>query len=224
MTFSQEEELIAKCYLDKEGDNKNISYLTSTSLHVILNNKTYSFFNYWIKNIGFKQKKFLIPIVLGGIAGPLAALGLFQYYLNHWVMLSIMMAAVFSIYYGIEGGLALCIETPIKEYDMFIKKATPQLKAFIAFVGSSLSGNEIGFYFKISNHDWEEANNLGYYTPPSSGIVLSNSKPLKEEESVILEILPKKLTFEIKYELEQNDKLVPVVYEKIPLGQIKKIG
>ncbi|MEQ8245697.1 hypothetical protein [Fulvivirga sp.] len=224
MTFNQDEELIAKCFLDKEGDDKNISYLTSTSLHVILNNKTYSFFNYWIKNIGFKQKKFLIPIVLGGIAGPLAALGLFQYYLNHWVMLSIMMAAIFSIYYGIEGGLALCIETPIKEYDLFIKKTTPQLKAFIAFVSSSLSGNEIGFYFKIGNQDWDEANSLGYYVPPSRGIILSNSKPSKEEGKVILEILPKELTFEIKYKLDKNEKLVPVVYEKIPLGQIKKIG
>ncbi|MTI40133.1 hypothetical protein [Fulvivirga lutimaris] len=224
MTFNQDEELIAKCYLDKEGDNNNISYLTSTSLHVTINSKTYSFFNYWIKNIGFKQKKFLIPIVLGGIAGPLAALGLFQYYLNHWVMLSIMMAAVFSIYYGIEGGLALCIETPIKEYDLFLKKTTPQLKAFIAFVSSSLSGNEIGFYFKISIQDWNKANELDFYEPPSSGIMLSNSKPLKEDRHVILEILPKELTFEIKYELEQNDKLVPMVYEKIPLGQIKKIG
>ncbi|MEQ9169275.1 MAG: hypothetical protein RLO12_23680, partial [Fulvivirga sp.] len=138
--------------------------------------------------------------------------------------LSIMMAAIFSIYYGIEGGLALCIETPIKEYDLFIKKTTPQLKAFIAFVSSSLSGNEIGFYFKIGNQDWDEANSLGYYVPPSRGIILSNSKPSKEEGKVILEILPKELTFEIKYKLDKNEKLVPVVYEKIPLGQIKKIG
>ena len=138
-------------------------------------------------------------------------------------MLSIMMTAIFSIYYGIEGGLALCVETPIKEYDLFIKKTTPQLKAFIAFVSSSLSGNEIGFYFKISEVEWENSVSAGHYVPPSNGIILSNSKPINEEGTVTLEIIPKELTFEINYELDQNDKLVPKVYEKIPLSQIKKI-
>lgn len=223
MTFSSEEELIAKCYLDKEDDNENISYLTSTSLYIILNNKTHSFSNYWIKKIGFKQKKYLIPIVLGGIAGPLAALGLFQYYLNHWVMLSIMMAAILSIYYGIEGGLALCIETPIKEYDLFIKKTTPQLKAFIAFVSNSLSGNQIGFYFQISDQEWKETKALGFYKPSVDGVNLTNSIPATNAENVVLEITTKELTFEIKYETQSDGSLAPMIYDKIPLNQIKKI-
>lgn len=224
MIFNPEEELIAKCYLDEEGDNGNVSYLTSTSLHIIQNNKTHSFFNYWIKNIGFKQKKYLIPIVLGGIAGPLAALGLFQYYLNHWIMLSIMMAAIFSIYYGIEGGIALCVETPIKEYDLFLRKTSPQLRAFISFVGNSLSGNQIGFYFKVSSDEWKEITQAGFYQPPSKGIALTNVKPITELDWVTLEIATKELTFEIKYEQLENGRLVPMVYDKIPLNQIRKIG
>jgi uncharacterized protein (DUF952 family) len=223
MTFTPEEELIAKCYLDKESDDGNISYFTSSSLHVILNNKTHSFSNYWIKKIGFKQKKYLIPIVLGGIVGPLSALGLFQYYLNHWAMLSIMMAAILSIYYGIEGGLALCIETPIKEYDLFIKKTTPQLQAFIAFVGNSLSGNQIGFYFQINHQEWERAKELGFYEPPNSGIRLTNSIPASETQNVILQIITKELTFEVKYHLQKDGSLAPMIYDEIPLNQIKKI-
>ena len=138
-------------------------------------------------------------------------------------MLSILMTALLSIYYGIEGGLALSIETPIKEYDFFIKKATPQLQAFIAFVSNSLSGNQIGFYFQISEQEWNEARLLGFYEPKRNGIKLSNSLPSSQENNIILEIILKDLPFEVKYELQKEGSLAPMIYDKIPLHQIKKI-
>jgi hypothetical protein len=213
-----EENIIAKCYIDKEGDENNVCFLSDTSLHLIVKGRTSSFFVQWVLDISFKRKKYLLPIILGGIIAPLAALGLFQYYLNPWIMMSFLIISSMSIYYGFEGGLALCITTPIKEYDFFIKKATPNLKAFMSYARRTIEGDSIRFYFKLKQKDWENAKITGHFIPPESGIALSIS-PLKRKENteVIVYLESKDLPVEIKYQDDGTGNLVPKVFNQLPI-------
>lgn len=214
-------EIIAKCYLYKDGDEKNLCLLSEETLTVILNSKKEIFFNHWIKSISFKKKKYLIPIVFGGIAASLAGLGLFQYYLNPWVMLSLMFGAALIMYYGIVGGLALTIETPIKEYDFFIGKATPNMQSFIAFANTIIHGDSILFYSLIQSNTWNEAKKLDTLKVPKSGLKLKTTKPAKKEGYEVISIQSKELPVEIKYSTE-GEELTPTIYQDIPISLISE--
>ncbi|HNP19330.1 MAG TPA: hypothetical protein PKL31_12905 [Fulvivirga sp.] len=221
--LSIEEDIIAKCYVDRDGDEKNVCYLSKTSLHLNINNRLSSFFVQWITDITLKRKKYLMPIVIGGIVAPLAALGLFQYYLNPWLMMGILLIALLSIYYGYEGGLALCIVTPIKEYDFFIKTATPNLKAFLAYTKQAINEDSIKFYFKLKDDQWDLAKKVGEVIPEKQGLELSmlpiNSKA--PESSFYIE--SKDLPVEIKYVDDGSGNVVPKIFNPLPVAFINNI-
>jgi hypothetical protein len=215
----------AKCSIDKDGDNQNICLLTETSLLIKQNGRVSSFPLTWIKNISFKSKKYIIPIVIGGIIAPLAALGLFQYYLNPWIMMSILMISLLGMYYGVEGGLALCIETPIKEYDFFIKKSSPNLRAFIAFVMAEIRQDNLKYFIKIDKSRWDEIKKNGHLEVTRSGIELSFIKPeYQSETDIVLQIMTENIPFEIKYVENTSKELVPKVFQNIPISHITKSG
>jgi uncharacterized protein (DUF952 family) len=215
----------AKCGLDKDGDGQNICFLTETSLMIKQNGKTSSYPLSWVRNLTFKTKKYLIPIVIGGIVAPLAAIGLFQYYLNPWVMMSVLLIALLGIYYGIEGGLALCVETPIKEYDFFIKKSTPNLRAFVAFVMADIRQDSVKYYIKIDKSEWSKAQKKGYIEVTPIGIELTYIVPeYNNETEVILNIVTEKIPIEIKYVENESNDLAPKIFQHIPISHITISG
>ncbi len=209
---------IAKCYLKDKNDEGNICLLTEESLHIKYKSRESIFFNHWITEISFKHKKFLIPIVFGGISASFSAVGLFQYYLNPWLMLTLFFSSIMFIYYGLHGSMALVVKTPIKEYDFFINNITDNLKAFSAFASTAIKGDEIVFYFLVKKSDLVEIQTSGYLQPNSDGLKLSTNKPEPSKGQVLCCFESKKLPFEVKYINSKNGRLEPFVFDKIPLS------
>ncbi len=221
--LSTEEEIIAKCYVGSDGDERNVCYLSKTSLHLNINNHLSSFFVQWISDISLKRKKYLMPIVIGGIVAPLAALGLFQYYLNPWLMMGILLVSLLSIYYGYEGGLALCVVTPIKEYDFFIKTATPNLKAFLAYSKQAINEDSIKFYFKLTDREWEVAKKVEELLPNEKGLELSMLPISSKTPETSYYIESKDLPVEIKYVDDGSGNVVPKIFNALPIAFINNI-
>lgn len=213
---------IAKCYLLEDGDESNVCFLTDETFTIVYKARKSTFFNHWIKAIFFKNKVYLMPIVFGGIAAPLAGLGLFQYYLNPWFMLSLLFAALLSIYYGIMGGTALTIETPIKEYDFFVPKASDNMLAFSSFVNSIINENSILFYIMLSNEQFQSIDKSGSIKLPKAGITLEQTKPKKIDGMMRFKLDSKNIPFEIKY-IETKSGLKPKVFNSIPLSTLVAI-
>ncbi len=208
-------EIIAKCYLKTDGDEGNVCLLTDESLFIRYKSHETVFFNHWITETTFKHKKFVIPIVFGGISASLSAIALLNYYFNPWIILSILFASIMTIYYGINGGKALTITTPIKEYDFFINEISENLKAFVAYASTTIQGKEIIFFFQISKEDFVNLKKTGFIQFGSSGQLLKTSPPKPKEDKATLSFGSKNLPFEVKYINDSNGHLRPYLFDKV---------
>lgn len=214
--------IVAKCYLKRDNDENNVCLLTESTLVIRYKGKSDHYFIHWVKNIAFKRRIFLIPIVFGGISASLAGIGLFQYFLNPWIMLSILFTSALAIYYGIQGSMALVIITPIKEYDYFISHVSENLRAFSAFAYNQSMGNQIDFYLIMTQNEYTETQANGFFLPLKAGIPLSTVKPSVSENEVILKVKTEELPFEIKYIKTETGDLTPYIFDKIPISHLKE--
>ncbi len=221
MTKPTDDSIIAFCYLENEGDEQNKCLLSETALHIKQKGITSSLLLGWIQQVSFKRKKYLLPIVLGGIIAPLAGLGLFQYYLNPWLMMGIMLIAILAIYYGYEGGVALCIETPVKEYDFFVATVSPNLKAFAAFVQQKIKGIDIKYYIKLGMEDIAELQQNGHLKLPEAGLRVYLQNEINSSElQNYFEMNFEKMATEMRYIKSDYGQLTPFIFGELPVSQV----
>ncbi|MEQ8927151.1 MAG: hypothetical protein RLO81_15125 [Fulvivirga sp.] len=211
----------AKCYLSVEGDENNCCFISNDSLTVIKNAKKNNYPLEWVKQVYFKEKIFLIPIVFGGISASLSALALFEYFLNPWIMLSVLFLSSLVVYYGIQGGTALVIVTPIKEYDFFLKNVSDNLKAFVAYTNATLSGVETSYYVILDGNQEKYLEQKGELKLPESGLRLATSKPTTHSAVYLIHFNDP--TFEIRYQKDSARQLNPVLFGILKLESVKKI-
>ncbi|QSE96977.1 hypothetical protein [Fulvivirga lutea] len=211
----------AKCYLGEEGDENNSCFISNESLTVIKNSKKNTFPLEWVKQVYFKEKIFLIPIVFGGISASLSALALFQYYFNPWLMLSILFASTLVVYYGIQGGTALVVVTPIKEYDFFLKQVSDNLKAFVAYITATISGIETSYFIELTEEQEKTIQEKSELQLPENGFPLSTSK--RKSHSAVFQILFDEPTFEIRYQKDNGGQLSPVIFGTLKMESLRKI-
>lgn len=206
---------IAKAYLKTDGDESNSCLLFENNFIIYFKSKRSQFPLEWIQEILFQHKIFIIPIVFGGISSSLSALALFQYDLNPWLILSILFASLFTLYYGIQGGETLVVRTPIKDYDYFIMEKTENMKAFIAYFNSFKKGYQANYYLHLSAKDVEEAFESGYIKTGKSGLRLhTNPNPANPELKAYV-IDTKNSSISIKYIKDSDNTLVPIIYDNI---------
>jgi hypothetical protein len=102
-------EIWATCNIYGSEDTKNHIILTTKKLVITTNSSTYSYPVNTIQSISTGRKKYLLPIILGGIAGPLSLLGLYENIYPATFLMILFFASIFLIYYGIIGSAALII-------------------------------------------------------------------------------------------------------------------
>lgn len=212
---------IAKAYLKTDGDESNACHLYENHLVLIFKSKKNQYPIEWIQQLLFQQKIYLIPIVFGGISSALSGLALYNYNLNPWLVLSLLFISLFTLYYGIQGGVALVIRTPIKDYDYFISETTENMKSFIAFFNNYRNGYDISYYLQLNEEEVEKVNAQGFIQNSIDGI------PLHVANSIDPNIYSFKLateghSFSIKYVQGSDNSLVPKVFDKIPLEAFMK--
>lgn len=217
-----EDTIIAQCYILKKGDENNICYLSADNLFIKSKGIVSHFPIDSIMNISFKHKILLMPIIFGGILAPFALIAVFNGYYNVWLMLSLMMGGLAILYYGIEGGQTMSVQTNVKEYDFFLKSVSPNLKSFVSFVINYQHRGEdaLIYYFTLSEDHWHQAQSLGYIDSDEP-ILLSplRSGPTTDivELSVNLSTIPDSIAYTMSEEL---NKLVPTIEKRISVSDI----
>lgn len=73
-------------------------------------------------NIQFEHKKIILPIIIGGITGPLSIVGLSRYVLTPFTGIIMVMCGFLLLYYGLQGSSQLIIETHGSKTSFFLEE------------------------------------------------------------------------------------------------------
>ncbi|GAA0893176.1 hypothetical protein GCM10009122_28550 [Fulvivirga kasyanovii] len=221
--------VLAFCYIGKNGDEKNICYLTKDNLLIKYKNRLESFDHEAIHGISFEHKMLLFPLVLGGIITPLSIHGLLNTYINPWLLLISMVTGLFLMYYGWEGSSSMTIKTKVKDYDFFIRQVSTNLKAFAGYVQHYISDdvNARRFYFITDKAGWENSkgNELFKATKP---VDLYNWEEIRQVKvpagNVILAVDPTESDVQISF-IQSSDKkkLQPQIANSFPVADIHEV-
>lgn len=133
---------IAKVYLLKEGDERNVCYVNNKQLLIIRKNVSTRIDLELIKGITFSNKKFLFPLITGGVLMPFFFIALFNNIFHHYISLIGFLIGVYLFYFGYVGSSSMVVlgHQPIKEF--FLPSISPNLKAFAKFVNEKLLQNK----------------------------------------------------------------------------------
>lgn len=220
---------MAFCYLGKEGDNKNMCYLTKENLLIRYKDKVEPFSHDAIMGISFEHKILLFPLITGGIITPLSIHGLLNTFMNPWALLISMVAGLLLMYYGWEGSSTMTIKTKVKDYDFFIRQASANLKAFAAYVQHYISDdvNARRFYFTTDKAAWHSAktNELFEVTQPITLYDWKEARQIKlSPDQVILAVDPIESNVQISFKQSSDQKkLQPLIAKSFPVRDIHEV-
>ncbi|MBL6448671.1 hypothetical protein JMN32_20330 [Fulvivirga sp. 29W222] len=227
--FVEGEAVLAFCYIGKDGDNKNICYLTKKNLLIKHKNRLESFNHEMIKGISFEHKILLLPLVVGGIITPLSIHGLLNTFINPWVLLISMVMGLLFMYYGWEGSSTITIKTKVKDYDFFIRQTSVNLKAFAEYVQHYISDdiNARRFYFITNKPEWSNAKESQVFKI-SKPVALHNWKEVRQmklsAEKVILAVDPTENDIQISFKQSSDKKILhPQLTNSLPATDIHEV-
>lgn len=180
----EDEAIIAMSYIARDGDEKNKCFLSKNNLFIRHRGRLEKYDLPSIKDIQFKHKMLLFPMIAGGVIAPLSALALLNDYGNPWALLTMLILGLLTLYYGYEGSPALSITTNVKEYDYFISRPTPNLFAFAKYARQLYKFSDKGrlFYFRLSDEQLEtlEANDQVHITDPIQLLYFEETQLVKD--------------------------------------------
>lgn len=227
--FVEGEAVLAFCYIGKEGDDKNICYLTKENLLIRYKSRLSKFSHSEIQGMSFEHKILLFPLILGGIITPLSIHGLLNTFLNPWLLLTCMVSGLFLMYYGWDGSSTMTVKTKIKDYDFFIRQPSSNLKAFAEYVQHYISDdvNARRFYFIINKNEWTNTKAAGLLNVKQP-IHLYNWRDIHRErrngDNIILAVDPTENDIQITFQKTSDNKnLQPVISKNIPIGDIHEV-
>lgn len=244
MYLEQDEEIYAFCYIGKQGDEKNKCLLSNKHLIIIRKGRPHYFPAENILDISFKQRRLLLPLVAGGIIVPFSLLLIFRNAFHTWPVLFLLFGGIFLLYFGYIGRLAITIQTIIKEYDVFVQEATPNLEAFINFANQHIknlknknSENPDNLLkIVLYKEEWVMQKENDFISSPfykkegfeeaftkEMEINLSNKLAKLKTPAVLIYLNPLKIKAEVKFEPAHDGRLAPRIYGKINKDAIEKI-
>jgi hypothetical protein len=125
-------------FLHKRNDHKNKALLTKDDLIVIRKARSHIYKLDNIKSVGFRTRKFLLPLVVGGILTPMGIVAMFGNYFNpYWVVLLILVG-IYLLYEGFSDRWSLTIKGFSNEESISLLYVSDNLRAFIDFVTGHL--------------------------------------------------------------------------------------
>lgn len=238
------EETLAFCYLQQAGDEKNKSLFTSEHFIVIYRGKVSRFALEEVKEITFNQRRWLLPLIVGGITGSFTLLAIFLNLYNPMPLFILFMVSFFAFYYGWQQHPVLTVTDKVKEHDFPLKYISSNLKAFIHFVNHHLQHKHEMIYHIAKAKDWDLAQEGKVYKPASlktarfihaatkhqlTKLVRSGTFT-SEHQWILLTLDPLKVQAEIRYEpgddtpgfKSQPNELFPHIYGPLNLDAIVK--
>jgi hypothetical protein len=218
---------IAICNIVKSDDEQNKCTLTNERLYIVRKGKHYSFELDEITQVGFKQKKLLFPLILGGVIGSLFLIAGFNFLINIWIALIIGLAGMLLFYYGWVGSQTLVIHTKVKEFDIFIDQVTSPLEAFVALVNAHFilgKSKTLQYFISLTQEAWQEALAKGHLDDPADGrrLYTANRNPV---DQLVFMLDPSEVPNQINYLMEESsNEVLPYVLGKIAIEHLHHIS
>lgn len=241
----QWEETIAFCYLERADDEKNKCILTQRQLTVVYRGKTTLFSLDQIKDICFNQRKWLLPLIAGGITAPFMLIAIFLNLYNPWPLFVIFVLATLVFYIGWSPHPALTIRDSTKEYDFFLSDISSNLSAFVSFTNRYRQQQTSTIYHIAHAKDWQLAQQTGKYQAASLSrqgfIHAANQQQLERLRSsgifsprepwVVLSVDMLKLQAEVRFEAADDPpgftadakELFPHIYGMLNLDAVTAV-
>jgi len=224
--LNQASNIIAICYIATNGDERNKCSISNDHLFVKRKGKSYAFELEQITQIAFKQKRLLLPLIVGGVFGSLFLIAGFNFLLNIWIALILGLAGLLLFYYGWVGSAAISVQTKVKEYDIFINDVTPPLKAFVELLNQYYilgKSKNISYYLSLNYEEHQKAKATGFLNTIVSGMRIYNH-PNELDHEIQFSIDPVKVSNSIRYELDEaSGKVVPYIVGEIDLSELINI-
>ncbi len=218
--------IIAKCYINQEGDERYFTYFTPHWLYINHQKQSWRFQNDHITDVGYDHHKLLIPLVLGGIMSSLSILILMRNLFDPFMTLIALLAGFGLIYYGWIGSSVLIIREGNSETKIYLNSITTNLKAYFSFYKSYIRTmeKEMNLYHIATLDDWDRpGEDYNHASLESEGFIHASGKSQvvrtfelffpDSGNFVLLEIDPLKVNHEIKYELAPDrNETFPHIY------------
>ena len=125
--IKQKENVLDYCTIDFDGFMK----LTNQRLIVYEDQKLMKFPIQEVSNLEIGYKKFILPVIIGGIIAPLSLLAAFAGYFQFWIGMGLFITGLLLFYYGMQGGHQVIVHGPQADYKFFIDERTKQIEAFV---------------------------------------------------------------------------------------------
>jgi hypothetical protein len=229
-----DDDVLALCYLYKEGDEKNKVLLSTEKLYVVHRRRIHEYELENIKDLGFNHRKIMMPLIVGGIMASLSMVAIFKDVFNPYIVMSMVMAGLGLFYFGWTGQLFFTVTTKIKDYDFSIPAPTENLKAFIEFIldagllGRRADGGKLSFYLVFDRQFWEsQQEKPGTIKLPEKPFRAYLSKQLHRKDLkdvAIVEFAPLKAHAEVRFLKDpSNGKLRPYVMDDISREAVVRV-
>lgn len=236
------EEILAFCYLQQVKDERNKCLLTQKHLVVIYRKKTTHFELEHLHEISFNERRWLLPLIAGGIVASFSLLAIFLNLYNPWPLFFLFVLAALGFYWGWMPHPVLTIRDQVKEHDFPLRYISANLKAFVSFVNQYKKQRNEMIYHVARTEEWEKAQQQDRYQAASlqkvgfiHGTSHNQLMRLKQygifpphQSWTLLAIDPFKVKAEIRYETGDNppgfksqaDELFPHIYGPINLDAV----
>ncbi len=213
------EETLAFCYLQQAKDEKNKGLLTNRHLIIIHRGKPTRFERAQIKDIAFRQRRWLLPLVAGGIVAPFALLAIFLNLYNLWPLFLLFVLSSLAFYTGWMHHPTLTIQDAVKEHDFPLTFVSSHLKAFVHFTREQLANKNEMIYHIARVADWQSPQkNYQPATLQQEGFIHAATRYQLQQLSsrfaavhdwLVLSIDPLQVQAEIRYEEVAEGQTVP---------------
>lgn len=232
---------VAICFLGKDNDQSNQCILTENHLSVIRKGKITTFHLDEIQKLNFTQRKYMLPLIIGGIFAPLSVIAISENLFNPWGILIWLMLNLMLVYIGWLGFKALTINFKDFHRDFPIKNYSSNLKEFAAFTNDYIAKRRAKstdtinpIYHIIDTATWKSVKDDLSYSPASLekegfihfcsknqiSLVVKRYYP-NQTNLLLLEINPLKLKHELKYEMVyENEALYPHLYGPLNISAV----
>lgn len=238
------EKTIALCYLQQADDERNKCLLTSEHFVVIYRGKVARFEHEQIKEVAFNQRRWLLPLIAGGITASFSLLAIFLGLYSLWPLFILFLIAALVFYWGWVYHPVLTVHDQVKEHDFPLSFISQNLRAFIQFTNEYLRYGHEMLYHVAKAEDWAMAQEMKRYEPTSlqqEGFIHTSSQGQlnrmkqsgvfsQDQSWVLLVIDPIKVHSEIRYEpghdlpgsKSMTHELFPHIYGPLNLDAVMR--
>ncbi len=129
------ENTLYHCNLDTEGFMR----LTDQKLVVFEDSKLKSFNLNEVSKLEMTYKKFIAPLVIGGIVAPLALLVAIANIFQFWIGMGAFVCGLLLFYYGMQGGHQIVIHGSQTSYQFFVTEKSKELEWFVGWANNMVA-------------------------------------------------------------------------------------